>query len=772
MSRELTPAEIQQRRDAARSRWEKAGVAAGAAAGGAAAERGVTAMVRRYNVKRLEQRQASRGGDLIQRWRADLTAKVRAREARITEGLADAERAIAGDTKGAILAYHRRRRDVLTGAARRTEDAEGFAIRSEATARHPGTGINEDMPPRVARQMAAGHQDAIDRISGRDMHSKVQAEGYTQNRKGKDVLVSGYKRNQNRGRIPPAQAREMRRTMREHMGQRTDVLNQRILTYADDLWNAAEERGATRRARAARIVQRVGQKFPKANVRIGTAAAGAAIGGGLAYAALHGRKVEKLEKAALTEAQRQQRVDAGKASAAKRRGFIGWRVSEQEKARLSAKFPPGYARFIGGHVTDIYGVDEDHPLPMERAARIIGIADDTKGVQALVLRLQGKRQRPDGKRHHITWSLAEGRSPVESNDVIAAGGWKRIKGTNVVLEPEFFPFERQAKQTALAKAAPGDDPEVPMASGLARAFVSLRDAVADIIDRMRHPVSDLFNENRYRDMLKTALDPLGRPFMRSAKAAGTPDGEDKVLAVTFELIEPRVFTHLDSYRMGLIQQITDGQRETIRRIVTTMMAQGKPPAVMAREIKEMVGLTPHQAQNVSTFRAGLEGLDPKVLGRSLRDRRYDRTIQRAIDTNTPIPADRVDAMVEAYQRRAIALRATTIARTESLRAANLGSVAGAREAAEMYGLDVEKTWLATKDARTRDTHRELDGQMVRGMDLPFILQSGQTIRWPHDPAAAAHETINCRCTLQVRLVPRQARITQLRAEAVEQESMA
>jgi len=47
-------------------------------------------------------------------------------------------------------------------------------------------------------------------------------------------------------------------------------------------------------------------------------------------------------------------------------------------------------------------------------------------VQALVIRIEGSTRRPDGGTYHITWSLAPGRRPVESNEVIAARGWSPV----------------------------------------------------------------------------------------------------------------------------------------------------------------------------------------------------------------------------------------------------------------------------------------------------------------------------------------------------------
>lgn len=292
----------------------------------------------------------------------------------------------------------------------------------------------------------------------------------------------------------------------------------------------------------------------------------------------------------------------------------------------------------------------------------------------------------------------------------------------------------------LAKAAPGGGVG-GIAAGLAKAFLSLKERVIELIDRMRAGAEG--EDKTYREMVTEALDPLGRPFLGGARRATG----DETLAISFDLIEPRVISRFEDYRFKLVRQITEGQAEVLRRTFVTEMAKGSSIETMARRIRDTVGLTAWQAQHVANYRADLSSLDPDIrartLNRELRDRRYDRSVKRSIAEGRPMDVDKIDAMVEAYQRRYVALRATTIARTESLRAANLGTFAGAKEAAEQYGLDVEKTWIATDDDRTRDAHEELDGKTVQGLDLPFVLKDGRTIRYPHDPEAPADLTINC-----------------------------
>jgi hypothetical protein len=97
--------------------------------------------------------------------------------------------------------------------------------------------------------------------------------------------------------------------------------------------------------------------------------------------------------------------------------------------------------------------------------------------------------------------------------------------------------------------------------------------------------------------------------------------------------------------------------------------------------------------------------------------------------------------------------AERIARTETLRAANIGHMKGASE----HNFYVKKIWISAKDNRTRQQERndefdhwDLDGQEREMNELYF--QIGRTGKianamQPGDESAPAAFTINCRCTI-------------------------
>jgi hypothetical protein len=97
-------------------------------------------------------------------------------------------------------------------------------------------------------------------------------------------------------------------------------------------------------------------------------------------------------------------------------------------------------------------------------------------------------------------------------------------------------------------------------------------------------------------------------------------------------------------------------------------------------------------------------------------------------------------------------RSIVIARTEVMRAANVGAMLGAKKT----GFEVEKVWISATDIRTRRiprdefSHVAMNG-VTQQMDKPFSVPSrnGATeqLMQPGDPAGSAADTIQCRCTV-------------------------
>jgi SPP1 gp7 family putative phage head morphogenesis protein len=154
-----------------------------------------------------------------------------------------------------------------------------------------------------------------------------------------------------------------------------------------------------------------------------------------------------------------------------------------------------------------------------------------------------------------------------------------------------------------------------------------------------------------------------------------------------------------------------------------------PPAVQAR----ILGAIDVDAE-AATFVARISGIGP-LIADHLRS-----ALNEGLRSGESIPklADRVQGAFDVGDNRA-----TTIARTEVVSASNRAGHEAAG-ALQDSGTQLEKVWLATEDARTRDDHADADGQTV-GYDEPFVV-GGEECDYPGDPSLSPEQSVNCRCT--------------------------
>jgi hypothetical protein len=121
------------------------------------------------------------------------------------------------------------------------------------------------------------------------------------------------------------------------------------------------------------------------------------------------------------------------------RRVIGWKLDRAERDALLARMPARYPSVVADHVTLKAHVDGKSALPPPSTGVIVGRSDDGRGVEAMVVQVDGSTDRPDGGTYHITWSLGAGRRAVQSNDVIKAHGWQALEPpVPVQLVPALF----------------------------------------------------------------------------------------------------------------------------------------------------------------------------------------------------------------------------------------------------------------------------------------------------------------------------------------------
>lgn len=246
-----------------------------------------------------------------------------------------------------------------------------------------------------------------------------------------------------------------------------------------------------------------------------------------------------------------------------------------------------------------------------------------------------------------------------------------------------------------------------------------------------------------------------------------PDGT--ALVIRFHARNPQAEAWLRTHSSELVTHIIEEQRTAVRQTLTAGMEAGRNPRSVALDIVGLVnrltgkreggilGLTPSQETLVRSARAELASGDPEALRhyltRNRRDKRFDRTVAKAIREEKPVPAEIARRAVDAYTRRLEALRGEMIGRTEALSALNAAQYEALRQAVESGALQasqVRRQWVSAGDARVRHSHRGLDGDVV-GLDEAFVSPSGARLRFPGDPSAPAAERIGCRCYCAVRV---------------------
>lgn len=124
------------------------------------------------------------------------------------------------------------------------------------------------------------------------------------------------------------------------------------------------------------------------------------------------------------------------------------------------------------------------------------------------------------------------------------------------------------------------------------------------------------------------------------------------------------------------------------------------------------------------------------------EKKITDTLTHGIMTGESIPNIARDIKKVTKMNREQAVRA---ARTMTTAAESAGRME-VYEEAEQMGIQMQKTWVATLDDRTRDAHIELDGVSV-DIDAPFENSVGE-IMYPGDPQCKDVENVyNCRCTM-------------------------
>lgn len=213
----------------------------------------------------------------------------------------------------------------------------------------------------------------------------------------------------------------------------------------------------------------------------------------------------------------------------------------------------------------------------------------------------------------------------------------------------------------------------------------------------------------------------------------------------FDRFDPRTQERLRDLVDDLVGDLSDNARETINAVVIGGLRAGDSAADIAANIRSTISLNPTQAEHVASYRRDLEELEPKALKRALRDAAHDDLLQDAIDSGEFLTDAQIERMVDSYLDNYLDHRAESIARTESLRAANAGILEGYKQAHESGAIPEEavtRQWLIELDEATCPICLSIVENNPNGVGLNESFQSddGPIDDPPVHP--------NCRCTVQ------------------------
>jgi hypothetical protein len=235
------------------------------------------------------------------------------------------------------------------------------------------------------------------------------------------------------------------------------------------------------------------------------------------------------------------------------------------------------------------------------------------------------------------------------------------------------------------------------------------DAILDdaLLDRAFLPLQD-----RIRKATERAFDLSTQDLPKGGKV----DGQ---IAVSFDYLNPKVITAVRQLDSRVVQELKDETRTMVRAHVENGLRDGRPHASIARELRQSVGMSAHQAENAAKFRSKLEAKG--------------------------IPVAKIDTMLAAYEKNAVSVNAKTIARTATLDSLKLGQRLSWEDAVAKGMVRPEQMverWTTVGDDRVRDEHRAMNGE-----EKPFDGTYSNGDRIPGE------NEWNCRCVSRVIIKP-------------------
>ena len=226
----------------------------------------------------------------------------------------------------------------------------------------------------------------------------------------------------------------------------------------------------------------------------------------------------------------------------------------------------------------------------------------------------------------------------------------------------------------------------------------------------------------------------------------------------------RVVEQLAAQDLSLIQYITEGQAESVRSVLSDGAGRGASSRRVAldlvgrydgrRRVGGIIGLNVPLTDSLIRSRGLLVSGQPDelraYLALKLRDRRFDKTIDKAIRTGDGLTAEQIDRILDHHKSKALKYRGQLVAQNEAHKAMAAGRFEQMRQIKDDPRVEVvEKRWQHNLSVDPRPDHLAMNGTVV-DIDEPFQFTDADMMH-PHDPVGGVKHSAFCRCTAEYRV---------------------
>lgn len=218
---------------------------------------------------------------------------------------------------------------------------------------------------------------------------------------------------------------------------------------------------------------------------------------------------------------------------------------------------------------------------------------------------------------------------------------------------------------------------------LRREVTRMQTRLADAVEhKSADQVANMISADAWLDIQEPLQAELLSELLDAGSRVKLPPVRKEVLSYSFDRSREESARWAANEAGQLIREISDGQRQMVKDLVSRAQLTGIAPGSVAREIRNGIGLTTAQAGWVSNF--------------------YERNLTANIANgmSAAAAADKAQAAADRYQTQVHRYRASTIARTEIMRANSEGRKEAWGQGVEGGWIDpgAQKEWIAEADA--------------------------------------------------------------------------